>query len=371
MTCCAALDTLLLKHRIVRLDALAPDADPNDERTFLILEGLLVAALLQVNKGPKAHLQSQIEAILAEHKTDLGRLSQAQQTRLGNQIEHALNDYSKQVLPAQQQALHKAMTDIAQRTQTTLAKQAQAAHPLTTFTPTPDPSKNHPLAQLKPVAKPIPAASQTPSWTRTAVAWTEKDAAAMDYLAKSRALYAGKYIDENLVTRARNIITRNYSLYADQPEKVSQRILDGMVSMPDVTDQYWRTVSTNALNHARTYSNLTTMTKMGVSAYVFCAVLDERTTDLCRSLDAKRFPVAPAMERYDKGLESADLTALEEVHPFVASTFDEAGEHTGYTFGKGDNVTQIGLNPDDSYLIAQGICIPPLHFYCRSTIKPE
>ena len=87
----------------------------------------------------------------------------------------------------------------------------------------------------------------------------------------------GKYFSETLVDKARNIITRDYSIYGDNPDKLKLRFKENMVAMVEATDSYWGTVATNALNHARSYSAIRTMSETGIIAYRIKAVLDSRT----------------------------------------------------------------------------------------------
>lgn len=221
-------------------------------------------------------------------------------------------------------------------------------------------------------ADPPPKAStrQTSSWNQYSAKWTQKDALAMNYLAKSQALYAGKFIDESLVKRARNIITRDYSLYGDNPAKIGELVKDGLVSMVDVTEPYWRTVAVNALNNARTYANLATMDEAGVQYFRFVAVLDERTTQICRHLDGKTWPVRPMLERMQKAQQATTLEELDRWTPMVRDVKNEAGEVIGFAIGPKDSPTQFSTEIDTAALAAAGACIPPLHFHCRSTIKP-
>jgi SPP1 gp7 family putative phage head morphogenesis protein len=192
----------------------------------------------------------------------------------------------------------------------------------------------------------------------------------MEYLGRSHALYAGKYIEEGMVKRARNIITRDYSLYGDDAAAIGQRVKDGLVSMANVTDSYWQTVATNALAQARTYANLATMHAQGVSHYTFVAVLDERTTTICRSLAGKTWAVSPSLDRMERAISATELAELERSLPFVRDVPGADGETIGFAFGPADNPTHFNAETDLAQLAAMGVNIPPLHFYCRSTIRP-
>lgn len=383
----SSIDSLLKERGIILLDADdVPEAeDTNDLDVFLRYEGLLALALLSINKTPKALVKSQIRNLVSD--MDLAVVSLSEQRRIINGFEEALSNYKAAVVPAQQKLLNDRMTRMAERTQTNVAREIlkervkvereierQVIKSLPTPKPTPAPvfapppkppsAPNLPALIPTPRQRPTFTTTQTTSWNQQTIRWTAKDTVAMKYLSDSQALYAGKFIDTNLIDRARNIIARDYSLYGDNPAKVSQLIKDGLVEMIDVTDNYWRTVATNALANARSYANLRAFADEGVHSFLFVAVMDIRTSQICSSLNGRTFPVKPALDRMEKAMVAQDIETLDKFTPMVRTLPGKEIQFSaqGKTFGP---------DASDDFLLAEGIIIPPLHFLCRSTIKPQ
>lgn len=373
-----ALD-LLKSKGVVLLDAddVPEDDDTNDLITFLKYEGLLALALLRNNAGPKRVLQEQIKRLV--NPMDLAEVSLAEQQRILNGLSVSLQQYKEAIVPVQQKLLNERMTQMTRRTRTNVAKEiltsrAQAEKlerglfiEKLEFGGRPP---QIPAPQAQPVT-PSPRAARfnttsTTSWNQQTITWAQKDTVAMQYLERSQAIYAGKFIDTNLIDTARNIITRDYSLYGNNRDKVAQLIKDGLVSMPDVTDRYWKIVTTNALANARSYANLREMQEQGVHSFVFVAVMDERTTTICRSLNSRVFPVKPALDRMEGAINAQDLESLDKFTPMVRVIKDQGD---GLTFSAQGQT--FGEDVSDAFLLANGIIIPPLHFLCRSTIKPQ
>lgn len=153
---------------------------------------------------------------------------------------------------------------------------------------------------------------------------------------------------------------------------------------------YWRLVALNASNRARSYGHLRTMNDAGVTTWLFSAVMDERTSAICRALDGTVFPVQNSLARFsDLSLETqGDFTAAEKVMPFVRERVNDSGEIDLFVEQPGGARTLLGvvadrglgradyrppvrsmLSPGD--LQAAGVSVPPLHQACRSAILPD
>lgn len=377
LSCNADALDLLKSKGVVILDAddVPEDDDTNDLITFLKYEGLLALALLRNNAGPKRVLQEQIKHLVSP--MDLAEVSLAEQQRILNGLSVSLQQYKEAIVPVQQKLLNERMTQMARRTRTNVAKEiitsrAQAEKlERGLFIEKLEFGGRPPQIPAPQQTIPLPRAASfnttsTTSWNQQTITWAQKDTVAMQYLERSQAIYAGKFIDINLIDTAKNIITRDYSLYGNNRDKVAQLIKDGLVSMPDVTDRYWKIVTTNALANARSYANLREMQEQGVHSFVFVAVMDERTTTICRSLNGRVFPVTPALDRMEGAISAQDLESLDKFTPMVRVIKDPGDGLTFSAQGK-----TFGPDVDDAFLLANGIIIPPLHFLCRSTIKPQ
>lgn len=86
----------------------------------------------------------------------------------------------------------------------------------------------------------------------------------------------------------------------------------------------------------------------GISKYRIDAILDTRTTDICRHMDGRTFSVEEAFTKTGEVLSVADPTKIKDIAPFPE--LDEIG----------------GLSNDE--LQARGFDTPPFHFLCRSVV---
>lgn len=151
---------------------------------------------------------------------------------------------------------------------------------------------------------------------------------------------------------------------------------------------YWDFISSHYVATGRTDSSLTAYADAGVTIYRFSGVLDERTTDVCRSFDGRTFSVGDtqAMLAGARAAAEEDPNSIKENNPFVHTKTDEEGavlearQPGGKTtqvarvdrsgVGTSDDRGQFSSTLSSSDLLGKGIGPPPLHPFCRSTIVP-
>lgn len=96
------------------------------------------------------------------------------------------------------------------------------------------------------------------------------------------------------------------------------------------------------------YGMLNEAKVQGYTRYRIDAVLDDRTTDICREMDGRIFDVPTAFEKTKSVLGTSDVNAQIEQAPFL----------------------QIGeiKNKSSASLQERGFDVPPFHFLCRSVV---
>ncbi len=114
---------------------------------------------------------------------------------------------------------------------------------------------------------------------------------------------------------------------------------------------YWRVVANAATSRSYHYGLLKAAQFQGFRGYEFKAVLDEKTTDICRSLDGKVWSIASAISKFEQVAGSDDPDEVKRVFPWTR--FKDVQ----------------GLSVDE--LQAMGVMVPPLHGNCRSTLLPR
>lgn len=152
---------------------------------------------------------------------------------------------------------------------------------------------------------------------------------------------------------------------------------------------YMRVVATQAMNSARVYGLLRSFDEAAIDAFVFEAVLDERTTEVCRMLDGTVFRVGPALGRYQDIAAESDPEAVLDLKPWVRERRDPATRLTELFVrdrlgietriatveepakGRAGEVGVYSNRLDLPTMEQLGLSYPPLHGLCRSTILPD
>jgi hypothetical protein len=102
-----------------------------------------------------------------------------------------------------------------------------------------------------------------------------------------------------------------------------------------------------------TYGFLVEASGRGIRKYQLQAVLDDRTSEICRRLHGREFSVETALPKVTQTLMTVDPDALKAVAPWLKSdsqTLKELEE----------------LSDDD--LASMGVMVPPFHPYCRTIL---
>ena len=109
---------------------------------------------------------------------------------------------------------------------------------------------------------------------------------------------------------------------------------------------YWRGFAASAINRSRTFGEISGYEEAGVATYEILAVMDERTSPVCKFMNGKVFKVKTAANVRDDIINSP---------PEMVKT-----NHPWLSFKDVQNMT-------DEQLQAAGFVMPPFHFHCRTT----
>jgi SPP1 gp7 family putative phage head morphogenesis protein len=126
------------------------------------------------------------------------------------------------------------------------------------------------------------------------------------------------------------------------------------------SSNYYDLIATNISNRSRTSSLVDMFDRAGFSSFRYTAVMDKRTSSICRTLHGKTFSVKSARDRMQK-LFSSKPEDIEKITPFVSDRRDGSFAVGSSTFSEKAIVSSAEK---------QGITVPPLHPFCRSSIIP-
>lgn len=147
---------------------------------------------------------------------------------------------------------------------------------------------------------------------------------------------------------------------------------------------YWETVAASFIAQGRSYAQMSSYAEAGIQYYRIEAVLDERTTEICRYLDGKLFSVGDALQRFDRVEQLDDPEDIKQAIPWVRESTDpetgrtrlyvdggrgrtELAEVTRSAMGTRDDRGDFRALVSDATLSDMGIGYPPYHGLCRST----
>lgn len=149
---------------------------------------------------------------------------------------------------------------------------------------------------------------------------------------------------------------------------------------------YWETVAGAFVSNGRSFAQLSAYAEAGIDRYLIEAVLDERTTEICRFLDGKTFTVATGLGTFERVEAEPDL--VKELTPWVREAIDPESGRKVLFVERGDSrvplaeVTRSAVGTRDdrgdfSRALSErdlenlGISFPPYHGLCRSTTVPD
>lgn len=199
-----------------------------------------------------------------------------------------------------------------------------------------------------------------------------RDQQVVDMMNKNHKVLINEGVEagiNNFQKKARNVLTD--ALERNLPQKEVTAALKEAVGTTVGNDSYWNVVGSSWMNRSRNWSNLETFDSAGIKNYQILAIIDERTSDVCRGLNGKTFSVGSQIKILEKASQATDLDAFKKEVPWLRSFTDEDGKSvvgikTGNRFKK---ITVDGkLQGKSSTLQKKGFAMPPFHGLCRTTV---
>jgi SPP1 gp7 family putative phage head morphogenesis protein len=150
------------------------------------------------------------------------------------------------------------------------------------------------------------------------------------------------------------------------------------------TTNYWNLIGSDFANKARTSTQLNTFQRAEIEQYMFDAIMDEATSDICRLLHGRVFSVKKAADRMRNAIGLKNPEDIKSVMPWVQTGTDAAGNQILYyddgtrrtvvahversAVGLADQVGRYSKVISNKALEAQGLPVPPRHGHCRSVL---
>jgi len=194
-----------------------------------------------------------------------------------------------------------------------------------------------------------------------ALAWLEED---QMYWVKNR------YDDElrqRLLDGAKDVIQEGQSL--EQQGKNFGALLSDTYKG---NKSYWEGLSNHIVTRSREFARVDGYNEAGITKVEIHAVMDSRTSEICKALNGKIIEVSVLSKQRDALMKAKDPEAVKEIAPFWSDkmTAESFGPlEKAYVDFKNKIKKAIGMEikKDD---LPKGIGMPPYHYNCRTITLP-
>ena len=178
-----------------------------------------------------------------------------------------------------------------------------------------------------------------------AFVFDEIDADAVDAMRKS-FYWMGKEYNENLQNRLKDKIEGVFKGEIELDE-IGAELKREFGSILSADESYFKDVSDHIALQARNVATVTQGAKYGVKYYKILAIMDARTTQICRSMHGRIIPATHLEAQADKILNANSLASKKAAAAWKSDAY----------LGKSDKMdSNFGL--------------PPYHFRCRTEAVP-
>ena len=134
--------------------------------------------------------------------------------------------------------------------------------------------------------------------------------------------------------------------------KLAEKLKGNFGEMVKQSDVYFQGLAEHTGLRVREFGRLNNYKRLGVTHYKIIAVIDERTSEICRYLNGKIFPVTPALQKMDAMFEVHDDETVNE-------TKDRLKRLAPFVKDKDIPALSSGEMELESLF-------PPFHWRCRS-----
>ena len=170
------------------------------------------------------------------------------------------------------------------------------------------------------------------------------DQNAADILSSHNLFYIGNYYDEH-ISENLNGILKDYYTGNKTIKDVREDFYNKYSRVTEKGQSYFEGLAEHTASRARELGKITGFEKAGIAYYEIRAIIDDRTSDICLSMNGRIFPVSDGANLRDEILSMSSPEEIKSVAPWRAA-------------GEVSNLHTSDLPP--------GMEFPPYHFRCRT-----
>lgn len=182
------------------------------------------------------------------------------------------------------------------------------------------------------------------------LAWKAMDEKAVAWLADHQMYWVKGYFNNHLSDALTKHVAEGMRAGLGR-SAIGQELKTFFTDYPGVGNQplhYWRGFAANGMNRTRQFGLLQGWQDVGITEMVVMAVMDERTSAICKRMDGEIIPLERGIAQRDLLMAAEDPEDVKIISPWPKLEDIEK--------------KKIGAIMD------QGVITPPYHFNCRTTL---
>ena len=174
------------------------------------------------------------------------------------------------------------------------------------------------------------------------------DNRAIQWLQENHVYWIGRYYDTQLADKIRQLARQILDEGMDR-EAAGKHIQVNFREQFKKSTAYWEGLANHVTTRAREFGRTEAYVKAGIKYLKFVAVMDQRTSRICRALHGKVFPVAWAVRTRDKLIAARKPDDVKKIAPWIS-----------------DEEVERKIEGKPVKKLPRHVAMPPLHFNCRS-----
>lgn len=187
------------------------------------------------------------------------------------------------------------------------------------------------------------------------VEWSSVDRDAVEWITENGVYWIGRHYDETLSARIVAAAADAGLVEGLGVADVAERMSVALADVASRSDSYWRGMAATVVTRARNFGAVETLRVLEVTEVEILAVMDGRTSPVCRHLNGKVYRVTDLVAQRDRMMGAATPEEVRAIAPWLP--FKEVRElaEPGWKDAR-----------DVDRLVAAGVALPPYHFHCRT-----